>query len=189
MWGISKIFCNFAAENVRMANGSSLLPFQKTSKNAVMTTFIGNIEGRLDDKGRIFVPAIYRKILAELGAKRLVLRRDPSNACLIFYPEHVWNSKVEALRNSLDEWNPDDQLLLMQFVGDAEFLEMDNQGRVLLQKRNLQQIDAEQDVLFVGMIDRFALWAPAVYEKDKLSQTDFSTQLREKMQKQNSLPL
>lgn len=148
-----------------------------------MTTFIGNIEGRLDEKGRIFIPAAYRKILAEQESKRVVLRRDPTNSCLIFYPEQVWNRKVEELRDSLDEWNPDDEMLLMQFVSDAEFLEMDNQGRVLLQKRNLQQIDAEQDVLFVGMMDRFALWAPAVFERERLSQQAFSTRLREKMQK------
>ncbi len=148
-----------------------------------MTTFIGNIEGRLDEKGRIFIPSSYRKILAEQESRRVVLRRDPTNACLIFYPEQVWNRKVEELRSSLDEWNPEDEMLLMQFVSDAEILDLDAQGRVLLQKRNLQQIDAGQDVLFVGMMDRFALWAPAVFERERLSQQDFSTRLREKMQR------
>lgn len=150
-----------------------------------MSTFIGNIEGRLDDKGRIFIPAVYRKILAEQESRRLVLRRDPNSACLVFYPEHVWNKKVQELHDSLDEWNPDDQMILMQFVSDAEFLEMDSQGRVLLQKRNLQQIGAEQDVLFVGMMNRFALWAPDVFEAQKLPQADFAARLREKMQKKN----
>ena len=148
-----------------------------------MTTFIGNIEGRLDEKGRIFIPSSYRKILAEQESRRVVLRRDPTNACLIFYPEQVWNRKVEELRSSLDEWNPEDEMLLMQFVSDAEILDLDAQGRVLLQKRNLQQIDAGQDVLFVGMMDRFALWAPAVFERERLNQQDFSTRLREKMQR------
>ena len=37
-----------------------------------MQTFIGNIEARLDEKGRIFVPASYRKILAESESKRIV---------------------------------------------------------------------------------------------------------------------
>ena len=68
-----------------------------------MQTFIGNIEGRLDEKGRIFVPAVYRKILAEAESKRIVMRRDTDNECLMFYPELVWNEKVEQLRSNLDE--------------------------------------------------------------------------------------
>lgn len=147
-----------------------------------MSTFIGNIEARLDDKGRIFIPAVYRKILAEQDSRRIVLRRDPDNECLIVYPEAVWNQKVEQLSATLDEWNPEDEMLLMQFVSDAEYLEMDNQGRVLLQKRNLQQIGAEQDIVFVGMRDRFALWAPATFEEHKLGQKDFAALLRQRMQ-------
>ena len=56
-----------------------------------MGTFVGNIEARLDEKGRIFVPAAYRKILAEQNAKFMVMRRDTDNECLMFYPEQVWN--------------------------------------------------------------------------------------------------
>ena len=152
-----------------------------------MQTFIGNIEGRLDDKGRIFVPAVYRKILAEEPSKRIVMRRDTDNECLMFYPESVWNEKVEQLRLTLDEWDPEDQLILMQFMSDAEYLEMDNQGRILLQKKNLETIGAQQDVLFVGMLNRFALWAPQTFESKRLSQTELAARLRAKMsKKQNS---
>ena len=49
----------------------------RIQENIAMTsTFIGNIEARLDDKGRIFVPAVYRKILADEPSKRIVMRRD-----------------------------------------------------------------------------------------------------------------
>ena len=102
-----------------------------------MQTFIGNIEARLDEKGRIFVPATYRKILAEAESKRIVMRRDADNECLMFYPEQVWNEKVEQLRLTLDEWDPEDQLILMQFMADAEYLELDGQGRILLQRKLL----------------------------------------------------
>ena len=150
-----------------------------------MQTFIGNIEGRLDDKGRIFVPAVYRKILAEEPSKRIVMRRDTDNECLMFYPESVWNEKVEQLRLALDEWDPEDQLILMQFMSDAEYLEMDNQGRILLQKKNLETIGAQQDILFVGMLNRFALWAPETFESKRLSQTELAARLRAKMSKKS----
>lgn len=148
-----------------------------------MQTFVGNIEARLDEKGRIFVPAAYRKILAEFESKRIVMRRDTDNACLMFYPESVWNEKVEQLRTSLNEWDPEDQLILMQFMADAEYLEMDGQGRILLQKKNLETIGAQQDVLFVGILNRFALWTPETFANKRLSQTELAARLRAKMQK------
>ena len=148
-----------------------------------MQTFVGNIEGRLDEKGRIFVPASYRKILAEAESKRIVMRRDTDNECLMFYPEAVWNEKVEALRAALDEWDPEDQLILMQFMADAEYMELDGQGRILLQKKNLETIGAQNDVLFVGMLNRFALWAPETFAAKRLSQTELAARLRAKMAK------
>ena len=148
-----------------------------------MQTFIGNIEAKLDEKGRIFVPAVYRKTLAEMGTKLMVMRRDTDNECLMFYPESVWNEKVEQLRQTLDEWDPEDQLILMQCMADAEYLEMDGQGRILLQKKNLETIGAQNDVLFVGMLNRFALWAPDTFAAKKLSQTELAARLRAKMKK------
>ena len=149
----------------------------------IMQTFVGNIEGRLDEKGRIFVPAGYRKILAEAESKRIVMRRDTDNECLMFYPEQVWNEKVEQMRQTLDEWDPEDQLILMQFMADAEYMELDAQGRILLQKKNLETIGAQQDVLFVGMLNRFALWTPDTFASKRLSQTELAARLRAKMTK------
>lgn len=146
-----------------------------------MSTFIGNIEARLDEKGRIFVPASYRKILAEQESRRIVMRRDTDNECLIFYPEQVWNEKVSALRNALDEWEPEDQLILMQFMSDAEFLEPDAQGRILLQKKNLETIGAQQDLLFVGMLDRFSVWNPITFTDKKMEPKDLAERIRRKM--------
>ncbi len=147
----------------------------------MMATFIGNIEAKVDEKGRIFVPAAYRKILVEQDSKRIVMRRDTDNECLILYPEQVWNEKVMELRQALDEWDPEDQILLMQFMSDAEFLEPDNQGRIYLQKKNLEIIGAKNNVLIVGMLDRFALWSPETFEMKKMDQHELATRIRAKM--------
>lgn len=177
---ISIFFCTFAAENEIIQQFQF---FHSHIKHAQMTTFIGNIEARLDDKGRIFIPAAYRKILAEYASRKVVLHREPENECLVFYPEQVWNQRVSELQEKLDEWDPDDQMLLMQFMSEAQLLEPDNQGRVLIQKRDLEQIGAEGDVVFVGMLNRFALWSPQRFEERKLEKKDFAAALRKKMQR------
>jgi MraZ protein len=156
-----------------------------------MSTFIGKYEAKADVKGRIFIPSVYRKLLPDAEKERIVMQKDAENDCLIIFPEHVWNEKVETLKSKLDEWNPTDQLLLMQFVSDAEWLDLDNQGRVLISKKNLQLIKVENaEVLFVGMIDRFAIWSRPRYETIKMSSMDFATLLKERMMKkpQNNNP-
>ena len=149
-----------------------------------MSTFIGKYEVKADVKGRIFIPSAYRKILPDGEKERVVMRKDVENDCLVLFPETVWNEKVENFKSKLDEWNSTDQLLLMQFVSEAEWLDIDSQGRILISKKNLHAIGIENsDVLFVGMIDRFALWSKSKYEQARLSPTDFANLLKERMSK------
>ena len=147
-----------------------------------MSTFIGKYDAKADVKGRIFIPSVYRKILPEGDRERVVMRKDAENDCLIIYPVSVWNAKVEEFKSKLDEWNPTDQLLLMQFVSDAEWLDIDSQGRVLISKKRLQSILVDNaEVLFVGMIDRFAVWSKSRYEQASLPAADFAALLKERM--------
>ncbi len=151
-----------------------------------MSTFIGKYEGKADVKGRIFIPSAYRKLLPGDEKERIIVRKDADNDCIVFYPEHVWNKKLNDLQEKLDEWNPEDQMLLFSFTEDAEWLDIDSQGRVLLSKKNQQAIAlADNEVLFIGMIDRFAVWSKSRYEEVKLSSAQLADKLKEKMLKKS----
>jgi MraZ protein len=123
-------------------------------------------------------------VLSSDEKERIVVRKDADNDCIIFYPEQIWNKKVAELQENLDEWNPEDQMLLLAFTEDAEWLDIDSQGRVLLSKKNQQAIGlADNEVLFIGMIDRFAVWSKSRYEQTRISSSDLASRLREKMMK------
>ncbi|MHB9142995.1 MAG: division/cell wall cluster transcriptional repressor MraZ [Paludibacter sp.] len=149
-----------------------------------MSTFIGKYDAKADVKGRIFIPSTYRKVLPDGEKERVVMRKDAENECLILFPENVWNKKVSDLQSNLDEWNPVDQLLLMQFVSDAEWLDIDSQGRILISKKNLRAIGVDNsEVLFVGLVDRIAIWSKSHYEESKMSSPDFAALLKDRMMK------
>ena len=151
-----------------------------------MSTFIGKYEAKADVKGRVFIPSVYRKLLSGEGRDRVVMRKDADNDCVIFYPEEVWNKKINELRESLDEWDPEDQMTLLGFTEDAEWLDIDSQGRVLLSKKNQQNIKLENnEVLFIGMVDRFAVWSKKRYEEVRMSPADLAARLKEKMMRKN----
>ena len=150
-----------------------------------MSRFIGKYEAKADAKGRVFIPSVYRKLLPNGEKEQIVIRKDTDHDYIVFYPEHVWNKKLDELRENLDEWNPDDQMILLGFSEDAEWLDIDSQGRVLLAKKHQQAIGlTDNEVLFIGMGDRFAVWSKTRYEQDRLSPSDLASKLREKMMRQ-----
>ena len=47
-----------------------------------MIRFLGNIEAKADTKGRVFIPAIFRKQLQAASEERLIMRKDVFQDCL-----------------------------------------------------------------------------------------------------------
>ena len=84
--------------------------------------YIGTIESKVDGKGRVFLPSVFRKAMQSSGVERLVLRKDVFQPCLVLYTEDVWESQVAALRSRLNRWNADHQMVLRQFLSDVEVL-------------------------------------------------------------------
>ena len=143
-----------------------------------MKTFLGKIDAKLDAKGRVFVPSVFRKVLSEEERERVVVRMEADEKYLLVYPESVWNRQVVELQSKLNEWDSEDQMLLMQFVGDAEVLEFDAQGRVLLPKRLQMRMGLENEIVFVGMVDRIAMWNKSVYEEQFAVKAKLSERLK-----------
>ena len=118
--------------------------------------FLGNIEAKIDSKGRVIIPAIFRKKIAE---EQLILRKDIFQDCLVFYPEEIWNQELEELKKRLNKWNKKHQLIYRQFVSDVEILTVDANGRVLIPKRYVQLANIENEVRLIGMDEKIELWA------------------------------
>lgn len=143
-----------------------------------MLKFLGSFEAKIDAKARVFVPAVFRKILQSSAHNAFVLRKDIFQDCLVLYPEQAWGEELAKLRARLSRWDKQEQQLFRQFVVDAEKLEMDASGRILIPKRYLQMLDLSSDVLFLGVGDTIEIW-----KKDKLDETlmpaeDFSSMLQ-----------
>ncbi|MDR2628224.1 MAG: division/cell wall cluster transcriptional repressor MraZ [Dysgonamonadaceae bacterium] len=138
-----------------------------------MEKFIGNTDAKVDAKGRIFVPAAFRKILQSSGNSRLMMRKDIFKDCLTLYPEKTWNETLDTLRARLSRWNEEQQDIFRQFVSDAEILEIDTSGRILIPKRYLQVAGITSEVRCIGMSDTIEIWTKSKMEKPLMSPGDF----------------
>lgn len=143
--------------------------------------FLGNIEAKIDAKGRAFLPAVFRKVLQTGGEERLVLRKDVFQPCLVLYPESVWNDQMDSLRLRLNRWNRQHQQVFRQFVSDVEVLSLDGNGRFLIPKRYQRMASIDLDIKFVGMGDTIEIWSNAKSEELQMTPEDFGNALEELM--------
>ncbi len=141
--------------------------------------FIGDYPAKTDAKGRVFLPAAFRKILEAEGERSLVLRNDVFQECLVLYPESVWNAQLDDLRTRVNPWNSQQQMMLRLFEADAEPVELDAQGRLLISKRKLQYAGIEGDVRFLAMVDRIEIWSKQALEEVMSASGDLGNQMEQ----------
>ncbi len=148
-----------------------------------MDRFFGNIDAKTDVKGRVFVPASFRKIFQSAGDLRLILRKDVYQDCLVLYPESVWDTELTNMRAKLDKWDPEQQMLYRQFQMDTEILELDSSGRILIPKRYLQLAGITSEVRFIGMDYTIEIWAKQKLEKPLMDSASFQNGMQKWMAK------
>ena len=139
--------------------------------------FIGNIEAKVDPKGRVFLPSVFRKELQKDGVEKLVIRRDTFQKCLVLYPEDVWKELMLAMRNKLQRWNPVEQNVFRQFVSEAELVVLDGSGRILINRRQKDFTCIGDAVTFIGMGDTIEIWAREVAAEPFMDQESFGMAL------------
>lgn len=146
-----------------------------------MDRFLGNIEAKADVKGRLFLPALFRKQLQAAAEERLIMRKDIFQDCLVLYPESVWNEELNELRGRLNKWNATHQQVFRQFVSDVEIITPDSNGRILIPKRYMQMAGITTDVRFIGVDNTIEIWAKTKADQPFMNPEEFSRELEKVM--------
>lgn len=144
--------------------------------------FIGDYIAKTDAKGRVFFPAPLRRALDEAGEPRMILRPDLFQPCLVLYPESLWNEMLDEMRSHLNRYNAQHQAILRQFVADAEVVDLDSNGRFLINKRKLQYAGITQEVRFLAVDDHIEVWDKARCEQMLAAANNLGERLQEVMQ-------
>lgn len=151
-------------------------------KSLLTMRFVGTIDAKLDQKGRVFLPAQFRRLLCSEGCEKLIMRGDIFEKCLVIYPESIWNQRMDELRVRLSVWNRKQQQLFRQFVTDVEWISTDQSGRFLIPKRYLQMAGIQSDVTFIGMDNTIEIWAKDKVEKWNVADNGFGESLEQLME-------
>lgn len=129
-----------------------------------MALFLGTHRPRLDEKGRIFLPAKYRDDLA--GG--LVITRGQER-CLYVWPVGEFTALTEQLRNAPVTHKASRDFLRMFFAGASDEVP-DKQGRVTVPGQLREYAGLGKECVVVGANNRLEIWdadAWATYLDDK----------------------
>lgn len=129
-----------------------------------MSGFLGSYRHSLDAKGRVSLPAAFRR---DSGESFVLIRFHPD--ALTLYPDEAW-SDVEARLREMLERRPDFRHLVLGLTGSAIRATLDGQGRILIPDRLQEEVGLDGEALFVGALDKIEIWDPETFE-DRTGET------------------
>lgn len=128
-----------------------------------MVTFIGDFECKADAKGRIVLPAAFKKSVGE-EELRFVVRKDLFEKCLVLYPYAYWEEELMILRQKLNPYKREHKQFLRDFFRGSAEVSLDSNGRFLIPRRLMDQVEAYREVMLVGVDRYIELWSREAYQ-------------------------
>ena len=127
-----------------------------------MANLVGEYECRIDDKGRIILPAGLKKQIPQEAQDRFVINRG-FESCLALYPMNEWK-RISDEVNRLNLYNRKNRNFVRYFYRGASELVLDSSNRLLLPKTLLGYAGIQRDVILFAFSNRIEVWAKDKYE-------------------------
>ena len=128
-------------------------------------SFRGNFTHSIDSKGRVNLPADFRKVLADHEECRVVVTNYISQGarCLEGFGLESWNNFESKLREK-SRFSSKLQKLENFYLSRAAELTIDGSGRILLPAYLRNYAGVQKEVTFTSSIHGFRIWDRRVWE-------------------------
>ena len=126
--------------------------------------FRGNHPTRVDEKGRLKVPAEFKRVIDEKYAPRFYITSLDGRVAQI-YPFEEWE-RIEQKLAALSNFNPTKKRFLTRTNYWGQAVEMDAQGRLLLPQLLRDAADLKGDVAVLGYLNHLAVQSMEAVSKE-----------------------
>jgi len=127
-----------------------------------MTAFVGKFLNKIDKKGRVSVPALWRPKLLGAEFSGIVAQLTNGYNSVDGYSQKY----LERYQDWLDKQDPllESSEYEATLIFGSSMLPFDKEGRVLLPELIRKKAKLTNDALFVGMGRKFRIWEPSSFE-------------------------
>ena len=139
-----------------------------------MKNFIGTSECKIDDKGRIKLPASLTKQMEHFADESFVIKRSVFQKCLEVYPMKPWEKLMTKI-NGLNRFIKKNADFIRMFTAGVKTVEMDNVGRLQISKDLTQYANLSKEIVITSAGELFEIWDKEAYEQViSVSEADFA---------------
>ncbi len=128
--------------------------------------FLDTVINKVDNKGRVSLPADYRSIAKELNTQ-IVLYRSLTSNCIEGCTEELMEKLASDIETSHDFFSSEQDDLTNLIFGDAKRYSFDSTGRILLSEKLIAHADIKDKAVFVGKGRKFQIWNEAEWAKEE----------------------
>lgn len=129
-----------------------------------MTSFIGDYTCKVDAKGRIMLPATFKKQMPAGAEDKFVVKKDIYENCLTLFPIDEWKRQNERLRKLANPYSKEGSRFLRGFYKGAAEIELDASNRFLVPRRLLDEVNIAKEAVLAGQDGKIELWNKNEYE-------------------------
>lgn len=126
---------------------------------------VGSAQHKIDPKGRISLPAGYRK---ELGGSDLIVVPSPTDKALFVFNPESFEEWLNSLFDRSGGFNPrsrKDLVIRQRILASAARLVIDSAGRINIPKEMREYANLNKDVAVAGNYDHIEIWDADLYEE------------------------
>ena len=142
-----------------------------------MVRLFGKATGKVDDKGRVVLPAIFRDARVRGGSEEmtLILKKNGQQRCLDVFAYDEWVNRSDKVLEGIDpELNTEDADFWTKYNDGVFTLVPDGKlGRLNIPSELLESAGITKEVVFGGVGYKLQIWASETREKDLLSDEKF----------------
>ena len=128
-----------------------------------MATFRGSYRHSIDHKGRISIPARFRRLLSGDASDTFIILRG-LETCVALYPLDEWQRMEERLRSRSFHDETNRRFLRIMSLDLNEGI-MDAQGRVAIPPRLLTHAQLKGEAMVNGVVDHIEIWDPTQFDE------------------------
>jgi MraZ protein len=146
-----------------------------------MSYLNGEFECKIDNKGRLTIPAVLKKKLTDVSEEGLVINRGLKKY-LVIYTKKEWDSKLDEL-SKLNQYDYENIEFIRYFTRGATELTIDGAGRVNLPQLLLDYAGIDGDVVLNCQLTTIEVWDKKAHRAliEKEPSTDFTELARRVM--------
>jgi len=120
----------------------------------------------VDEKRRVQIPAKWRPEEEGTELTLILWPKHQAGACLRVLPP-VEMAKMKADIDAMPNTDPN-KVVLKRFIGSESMqVTLDKAGRICLPDEMARSAGVKDEVVLVGLLDRFEIWNPGRYENVK----------------------